>query len=213
MTINWSEYERYIAPSVSGCSMFIVRQAVADSAIELCQKSLIWRETLSPVTTVIGDSSYTLTLPSQTRSVLPINVQYNKSDVNFRSEEDEDYLNEGWRNNDNGTPSACRMSKPDVLDFDIPSISVIANGIVVRMAIKPTRASTGGDNLLFEDWAEVISNGAKGRLLSIPKKSWSDPKMADFFRKEFLSGVQVARSRASRGHTKHKLRVKLRDWV
>jgi len=213
MTTAWSAYTKHVAPEVPGCPHSIIENAIRDAAIQFCGESLIWREDLTAIDTVVSQDEYALVLPTDTRFVLAVHVQYDGVTIDPRSEEKEDYLNDGWRNADDGVPSYYHVPKPNTIKFNVPSIAVIVGGIKVRAAVKPARDAAGGDDLLYHDWVEILAHGAKARLKSMKAKDWSDARGAVYCDRQFNAGIQHAKSRARRGHTNAKSRVKLRRFV
>lgn len=79
----------------------------------------------------------------------------------------------------------------------------------MRVALKPTRSSSTIEDVIFEDYAEVIGHGAKFRLMSAPNKPYSDIAGAALSRTIFEEGMNTARQRATRGYVRSDLRVKL----
>jgi hypothetical protein len=77
----------------------------------------------------------------------------------------------------------------------------------MRIALKPTRISTTIEDVVYEDYAEIIGHGAKYRLMSAPSKPFTSPDGAAASKIFFDEGVNAARQRASRGYVRSDLRV------
>ena len=84
-----------------------------------------------------------------------------------------------------------------------------ASALTMRVALKPTRASAMIDDVIFEDYAEVIGHGAKFRLMSSPAKPFTSDSGAAASKMFFDKGVNVARQRATRGYVRSDLRVSI----
>jgi hypothetical protein len=84
-----------------------------------------------------------------------------------------------------------------------------ANGLTLRVALKPARNSTSVDDVIYEDYVDVIAAGAMSKLMRSSGKPYSDLRLAEGRRGEFMAGLNVARQRAGHGHTRSNLRVRL----
>ena len=66
------------------------------------------------------------------------------------------------------------------------------------------------DDVVYEDYADVIAAGAVSRLMVSASKPYTNLQLAQARRQEFLAGLNVARQRASRGHARSNLTVRMR---
>jgi hypothetical protein len=82
--------------------------------------------------------------------------------------------------------------------------------ITLRVALKPTRTATQVDDLIFEEYAETIGNGAVARLCLSPKKPYTNPQIAAAKQALYTQGLNVARQRANRGYVRAQEQVVLR---
>ena len=85
-----------------------------------------------------------------------------------------------------------------------------ANGLTMRVALKPTRAAESVEDEIYEDYVETIAAGAISRLMLSPEKPYTNEKLAIFYGGKFTQGLNVARSRALHGHSRSNLSVQLR---
>ena len=86
----------------------------------------------------------------------------------------------------------------------------VGSAITMRVALKPTRAATTINDVLLEDYFEIISAGAKYRLLLSQGKPYTSPQLAAVERDFYISGINKAKQRATRGHLRSDLSVKYR---
>jgi hypothetical protein len=64
---------------------------------------------------------------------------------------------------------------------------------------------------IYNRHEEALANGARWNLLKMPKKPWSDPASAAFYRREFNEGINMARLEMLRGvGTTNELHVQMR---
>lgn len=213
MTVLWSAFTPEIRPEVPGCPTEAIENAVRKAVIDFCNQTLIWREELAAIDTVVGQDVYTLTPPAQGRVVLPIHVAYDEITMLEKSEEEQDYVDDGWRISTNSKPRFYHCPKPDQIRFSRKSDSVITGGIVVKAAIKPTNTATGVDDIIFDDWLYQIKDGALATLMSMPKQVWYDPNQSIIHDRKFNAAIQRGKSRAKRGHTRKTGRVRFRKYL
>ena len=108
------------------------------------------------------------------------------------------------------TPSAyLQKSERQITIWPVPEKDY-SNGLTIRAAVKPTRASVSVDGVLLEDYAEAIASGALRRLMATVGTSYSNPKMAAVHEGMFQVALNVARQRATHGYVRANLSVKLR---
>jgi hypothetical protein len=89
------------------------------------------------------------------------------------------------------------------------SLNTERSGITMRVALKPTRSSTTVEDVLLEDYADIIGAGALARLQYQTGKPYSDAKSATINQVKFEKGMNVARQRANRGYVRSDLRVRI----
>lgn len=213
MTIAWTSYTPHIKPYAPSCPDNIIEQQVLSVVIDFCEKTLIWRETMTAINTVVGTGTYTIVPPTNTRVVLPIELRYDDNPVTPKSEEELDWLDTGWRTSDDGVPNYYFCPTPNTIRFNRTSDEAITGGITGTIAVKPDRSATGGDDIIYDDWLETIREGVLHRLYSMKDKHWSSPQEAVLKGQYYSGGVQNAKARAKMGHSKAITRVRQRRWV
>lgn len=71
--------------------------------------------------------------------------------------------------------------------------------LFVKVAVVPERNTDIVAQLIVDRWYDAIVSGAKGRLMMMPQKEWTDPALATLYRQHFESSVLAARREASNG--------------
>jgi hypothetical protein len=64
---------------------------------------------------------------------------------------------------------------------------------VVRVSLTPTRDATSLDAWLIEQYFDTLCEGAKGRLMRMPKKTWTDIPTAKYYLDKFDTDKGSAR--------------------
>lgn len=210
---SYDDFLPYVLSDVPGCAEIVAIQAVRNTVIDFCEKSCVVQVDLDPVTLLAGEATYDLEPPQNRRVTKVMKLFYRNRELppmaldaipsaTFFNPEalDADGRSEpqAWSQKDTDTFTVLPIPKSREID-----------AITIRAALKPTRNSTACDDVLFEDYAEYIGAGAKARLMIVPNKAYTNPKLVATQNEFYMQGVNVARQRATRGHTRASLRVKM----
>lgn len=200
---------------VPGCAEISALLAIKDACIEFCEKSLILVRDHAPITVNQNDVDYDLEAPAGTVVVKVMRawIENTPLDPMFPDIVREASVYNQLYSSFEAAPSMpqryLQKSERTISVWPIPD-KTYANGLTLRVALKPTRASTSVDDVIYEDYADVIAAGSLSRLMRSNGKPYADLRLAEDRRREFLSGVNVARQRSSHGHTRSNLSVRLR---
>lgn len=209
---SYDDFLPYVLTDVPGCPEIAAVLAVRNTVIDFCEKSLVVQADLDPVSLVAGQADYDLEPPVNRLVTKVMKLFYKNSELHPFGQDfvpsatyfnpsaidgDADSEPRGWSQKDTTTFTVWPAPK-----------TAQANAITIRAALKPTRASTSCDDVVFEDYAEYIAAGAKARLMLQPNKAYTNPGLVVTQNQLYMQGVNMARQRASRGHTRANLRVK-----
>ena len=209
-----SDFYKYVIPEAPGCPEITADIAIASSMIEFCEKSLVIQRDHDPLTVVAGVTDYDLEPPTGQLVAKVMKVWFKSSELTPAAP---DSINKSEVYNTLFTGADVNRADPSrylqktertISLYPIPK-TTSANSLTLRVALKPTRAATSFDDVLLEDYAEVIAYGAKYRLLSMANKPWTNGPSSAASLALFGSGVNLARQRASRGNSRAELRVRL----
>jgi hypothetical protein len=198
-----------------GCPEIVATQAIRDSVIEFCVRSSFIQRDHDPITAVAGISDYDLEPPN---GQLVIKIQKCWFTASELSPIAPDYVatpafyNSGIPDNAPvvGAPiSFTQKTERTFSIYPIPKDTVIG-GLTLRISLKPTRASTFCEDSIYEDYAETIAHGALSKLLASPGKAYLNVGAAGMHGTAFNSGINDARQRASRGHVRSGMQVRMR---
>lgn len=211
----YDDFMPYVLPEVPGAPEPIVTQHIRSACIDFCEKSLILTRDHDPITLVEKIVDYDLEPPTGYIVVKVMKAWLENQELTPLAP---DFVREASVYNRLFSSYESAPDRPRAyLQKDERSISVwgvpdknYANGLTLRVALKPSRASTTIENVVFEDYAEVIAHGALYRLMISPGKSYTNPEMAAVHKNLFDQGINVARQRATHGQVRSTLSVKLR---
>jgi hypothetical protein len=205
----------YVLPDVPGCPEISVDLALRSSLIEFCEKSLILQRDHDPLTVVAGVVDYDFEPPTGNLVVKIMKAWYKTKELQPVAPDEIDkseLYNRTFEgaSTDGAEPKYILQKDERTFSlFPIPKDNA-ANALTMRVAYKPTRTTTTVDDVLFEDYAEVIAHGAKARLFMSPGKTYTNPQLAVAAMDQFGRGVNTARQRAVRGHVRSDLSVQMR---
>lgn len=211
----YEDFFPYVVPEVAGCPEPMVVHAVRNACIEFCEKSLVLVRDHDPVTIIENIVDYDLEPPTGYIVVKVMKAWVNNQQIDPLVP---DFVREAAVYNRLFAEYQQQPNTPQhYLQKDERSISLwpmpdrkISNGLTMRVALKPTRASTEIESVIFEDYAETIASGALSKLMSNVGRPYTNIEMAAVHAGRFMQGINVARGRSLHGHVRSNLSVRLR---
>ena len=207
----FSSFTAEVLPSVPGVPPPLVNTAVRQAATTLCRESGCWIEILAPISSVADTDEYTLASASadgQIRTIMT--VFYDNKELGEQTWEG---LRRDFPDHPNtdtaGIPYRWAMKDTDTISLFPVVETAVTDAIVVRCTIQPKKAATGVDSKVAEDYEEQIVYGALFKLLIMPDKPWSDPKLGMFYGNMFRNGCMVARARVNKAFSDASLQVEI----
>ncbi len=215
MATSYEDFFPYIQPDIVGAPEPVMAMAVKNACIEFCEKSLVLIRDHDPVTVATGIVDYDLEPPTgyivvkimnawlennkltpMTPSVVREAALYNR---NFSSYVEAPTTPQYYLQKDERTVTLWGVPGDDYF-----------SGLTMRVALKPTRASTTVDSVILEDHAESIAQGAMFRLMVSPGRPYSNPQMAAAYKTLFQSAINTARLTSEYGRLRASQSVTMR---
>jgi hypothetical protein len=212
-----SPFMSRILPHVSGCPDVLAQEALLDTAIEFCEKTLVVQQTLDPLPTVSGEVEYTLEAPAHQAVVMPVAAWFNTTMLKPVAANEvrnvQAYTNfvSGFELAEGDPTHYFWVAPGSVGMYPIPDATTDGT-ITVRAALKPTRTATQLEDVLFDDWIDPLVSGTLARLHASKDQIWSSADRSLLRSREFRAGVQRARIEQSMGRIRTTLRVQLRGF-
>jgi len=98
-----------------------------------------------------------------------------------------------------GPPAAIWVAEPAVVQVvPVPSSSVDLDAFTVATSLIPTRPIRDVPKMLADYYFEPLLDGTLGRMMSHPKRPYSDPKLGVYHMKRYRNGKRVAKDEALR---------------
>lgn len=215
MAATYEDFFPNILPEVPGVAEMVAENAVRNAVIEFCEKSLILQRDHDPVSIKAGVVDYDLEPPKGYIVVKVMKAWLENSELGPLAP---DFVREATVYNRlfssyqeaPGTPRAyLQKDERSVTVWQVPEKDY-PNGLTMRVALKPARASTTVESVILEDYAETIASGALYRLMMSAGKPYTNAELAAVHKNLFQQGINVARQRATHGHVRSNMSVKLR---
>ncbi|HWQ39177.1 MAG TPA: hypothetical protein VNM24_11325 [Burkholderiales bacterium] len=206
-TKAWTAWYDEVLPDVPGCPQAVAKNAIRNAAIDFCERSLIWRADMEPISAVANQAEYDFEPEAGAAVVKVVRLWYDKKEIYPQTPEQLAERYAHWPSQA-GTPLYYTQERPDAVILVPYPNADLAGALTGKLALKPTRASTAGPAFLFEEWLEAIACGAKARLFAMKKKPWTDGELAGHHQAMFDHAIAKTMRRASQGHTRAPLRVR-----
>lgn len=166
-----SDFFPRLMPFVAGCSEPLATQAIVDSAIEFCEKSLVIQHTIDSFSTVAGTAAYSLDAPFQQEVARIIRVAVAGRDLYGLPQTPMPAA----PSDAVAHPLAFYTTRNDSeLLLQLEPIPDAAYTVYVRAALRPTKEATQLEDDLYTRWSDAVINGALARLKIIPGQAFTD---------------------------------------
>lgn len=167
---TWADiYDLYLR-DIPECTYITAADALRDAAQVFCERTRAWRMTLNPVLTVAGVAEYAIPLPLDIELVRVFSAKIGGRDTPLVRE-------------------ACQGERGIVIHglrtYTVYPTPEAAQGVVLNVAIEPSNAATGLDDVIFAKYARIIAKSAKARLLAMENQPFSNPARAVALYAEF----------------------------
>lgn len=181
---NYDTLLTHVLPEVHGCSDPLAEQAIRDVVIEFCARSRVWVHECDPADIDAGEAVYDIDLPSGAALVQIHAVRVGDKDLDPLA----GFQLEGYsqRNDD----ELVLVPTPD---------ASLADGLLVGLVVKPSRASTGFPGWINERYQDGIVSGAKARLMMKQGTAWYNPQQGAAYQIAFDTACANARGDAAGG--------------
>lgn len=179
---------------------FVAQRQILRATRIFCQETRAWRvDFLMSVTTTVSTVVLTSLLPANTELVDIISIKnvgggaplqprtYSWLDTNLTD----------WRSDtDRNAKYYVRDGNNTIRLVPTPATTVAAL-YDIRLAVKPLRTATAINDVLVSRYDESLIHGALGFLYRLPRKPWTDIKLAQYHEVMFLNSIPSARADAA----------------
>jgi hypothetical protein len=200
----WRDFYDLVMPDVPGCTFAAIDSALRQSAVVFCEQSLAWLTEHPGISVVGGTAEYAFTPPEGA-------VVHAITFAALNGEEIAPYKGEtgisakNWRNR-TSPPQYILSGAGSVILVPHPDAAAVLTMIV---ALKPSPASAGIDDVQFNEYREAIVHGALLRLMLSPKKPYTNAQLAAYHQQQFAIKTAAAGVRVAKNYTRTPLRTSI----
>lgn len=217
-TRTFISLENKLAANVPGCPRPTIEQFVRDIAIEVCEKTLVWRFEQEVVPLTAGVYEYDYEVPKDSEVVAVIHAALLADNefvgtLNPVSQDDLHRLYPDWPSSDvNRRASPRVLSQFDPDHFIVAPVPDTAKTYSIKMflALRPTQVAAGMDKTALDEVEQLITHGVLQHLHTIPDKSWTDYGVASYHAKQYTYKTAARRAKANLGVARASLTAQMR---
>jgi hypothetical protein len=206
------EFLSFVLPDCPGCSDAGALSAINSALIEFCEKSLVLQRDADPINVKADRADYDLDAPTGYLVCKVMKAWFNNRVLTPTGPDDMDdpgIYNPNVNANRGVPVNFIQKDERSISLWPIPAIDD-DKALTLRLALKPSRLNSSVDDVLFEDWVDVIGAGAKSGLQMTPGKPFSNPAAAMMNANLFRAGINRALMKGYKGHTRADLSVRMR---
>lgn len=198
----WSDFFDYVLPDVPGCPQDVAALAIRNAAIEFFDSTGVYVVSHVPLDVSSGQSTYQFVPPSGWDISQVRSMWVDGKTVTPSGEDDLAAMYGEWTSKTGCPRHFMQETQNDVRLVPIPDRSVVG-GLHMRVVLRPARDAIGfSTDWVFDTWVDTIANGAKGALMAMPAKPWSNPPLGLHCTKQFTGAVGAAKITARRAMTR-----------
>ncbi len=193
----WDQFLPLVLPFVPGCPDLVAEEEVRNAAEEFFDRSKAWRIWTAEQDTVVNQSDYAPTIPSNTRLVKLIAAKLDGLDLD---------IDDSHGDMTAGLPLAAYTY--DLVNITLwPTPASAGQKLKVNLAMTITSAATGLDDNLFNSFRLQIAEGAIARLAAHADKPYSNAGVAGLHAGKFSDCIEKAKTARSYGNSTQRKRV------
>jgi hypothetical protein len=201
----------------NGAPSIMLRIHLINSAIDLCNKSLLLKKTPSAFQLEEDVHTYTLKYPqNRYRAIAVDSAKLSDSSPLTRiTEREMDSVFPNWRERSNSKPTHYWLTDElnTIRVWPTPTADIDDEDFTVQSIVTYKRGQTEVDEFVYEKWHEVIQAGALAKVLIIPEATWYNERVSATFARAFIDGVREARKTTLTGTGKYSGRVIPQNFI
>lgn len=206
-TTKYTDLFNEVLPVLPGVSEALATNEIRNTIIEFCRDSWCWRQFSDPQLVLAGLNTYDLDPPAGAEVVMALVVKVDGKELDPKSEADLTALCPRWQT-EPGTPKYFLTDDPSQIILAPVPDTKIAGGLVVTVALQPTRTSTSFPGWIWSRYFDGLAAGAKARLMEMPGKPWTNLQLSAVYRARFDAAVAGAKVDSQKSLSRAALRTR-----
>jgi hypothetical protein len=204
---SWSSWFNDLMPSLPGCGTDIATHELRRAAQEFFGRSRAWRVVLDAISVGINEAEIEI-LPDETQQFI-VRVEssaWEGQPLAVKTvEEIESKYGGDWMDQ-TGTPDTITQMQHGTVRL-MPS-PVVAGVLRCRVTVKPSDSASGIPDAQAYQYRDAIADGAKARLMLMPKKPWTNPELGGVASGMFEAAITSAASASARAFGRGRIEAK-----
>lgn len=179
----------FILSEVQGCPDPMVNQALIMAAIDFTRETLSWTELSDPYPLKDQEQDYEIDVPSGSFLITVRDVWIGNRRLIPTTLSQIPMVLTDWQTSQSNAPTyyTQAIDRGSLRFYPMPLNPT--ETFTVRAAFAPLTSATTVPDFIGQQYMDVISSGAKSRLMLMPEKPWSNPTMGAYYKQQFADGV------------------------
>ncbi len=182
-TTALTEFYARVMPELPNCPKPMILPAIRDVTRAFCRKTLAWQEELDAIKVVEDLADYDLDIPGGTNLVGVVLVTVDEVVIDPTTDYAEDIANK--------TVTLIPTPGANTADGE--------DGMVVTVALEPSLTADSIRADIYSRHGETLAYGIMGRLMVMPKKSWTNPQLGTYYTNIFFDRMGEETAEVKRG--------------
>ena len=214
-TVSYDVFLPEILQFVPNVPEFIATNAVRNTIIDFCTKTMYWQVNLDPITPVVNQAGYTVEVPDGTKLLAATQAYYNEVLLIPQSPDElaNIYRYTDWRTVEGHPQYLTQLVRSQIILAPIPQIVSAGDQVNLKVALAPTRDSTEVSADIYEAFLDVLTNGARAMLYRTPGQPYFDRASAKECDAEYRSGIGRARIEMNKGLARSSSQVEFQRLI
>jgi hypothetical protein len=212
--VNVSDWYPEVIPAAQLCPNPIINREIISTCRDLCDRTMLWTAELTPISVVADQAEYPLAASGADISGVDRATHDGKT-IHATSETalDQDDTQEDrftWRTQTADKPERYYGTFDKKIRLVYIPNTDLASGLKVWVNIVPLINATVVPAFLWENFKDMIAEGAKGRLKAIADMPWTDLQLAATFLGSYEFQMIAAKQKKFSGFQRVKTRAIVR---
>jgi hypothetical protein len=199
-----------VVPTAIQAPNVVIRRQLADACRDFCKRTMLWTYELPAIDVVANEPEYDL-VTTGAEIVGADRAKFDGKTINPVAETalDEDDTQtdmNSWRTQTTDIPERFFITFEKKIRLVYIPDADLAGGLVAWAILQPLITATDVPAFLWENFKDMIMDGAKYRLLSIQDMPWTDMKLAVGFGQSYEFQMTKAKQKKFTGFQRFKTR-------
>jgi len=208
--MKFADFAPFVQPEAPGAPIFVIERAVREAAIELCQRTDVWKADPERLQIVAGVIDYDLSAPSGAEVAHILDLQRDGASLNKVGNFLELYQRLG---NDTIREQPWWYTATDNAAIKVARRPKEAEELTLFLSFKPDSTATSIPDAIGREYRKTISTGAIAMLLLMNGQPWSNGQLGLLNKQLFDRQVGTIARQAKFGFSGASIRVKPRPFV